>query len=99
VKKTRAFVDARIQVTNEALQVRSTNLKGIRIIKYMAYEPQFIKKIWQAREDELKSRLQLLFGNLIVNSIAWGSSIMVTFTSFFFYTVNIFNSDRGRQSS
>lgn len=53
----------------------------------MSWETQFIKKIWQARENELHSRLKLLLGNMVVNSIAWGSSILVTFTSFFFYTV------------
>lgn len=80
LKATRAFVDRRIQVTNEALL-------GIRIIKYMAWESQFTQKIWQAREDELNSRLALLMNNLLVTLIAWASSILVTFTSFFFYTV------------
>lgn len=80
LKAVRSFVDKRIQVTNEALL-------GIRIIKYMSWESQFVKKIWQAREDELNSRLQLLMSNLLVTLIAWGSSILVTFTSFFFYTV------------
>jgi ABC-type multidrug transport system fused ATPase/permease subunit len=80
LKVTRAMVDRRIQVTNEALQ-------GIRIIKYMAWEPQFIKKICDAREDELRSRLQLLMSNALVQSLAWASSILVTFTSFFFYTI------------
>ncbi|KAJ1341711.1 hypothetical protein BSLG_003732 [Batrachochytrium salamandrivorans] len=72
--------DRRIQATNEALL-------GIRIIKYMAWEMQFLKKIVAAREDELQSRLKLLINNLCMILIAWGSSILVTFTSFFFYTV------------
>lgn len=86
LKKTRALVDARIQATNEALQ-------GIRIIKYMAWEPQFIKKIWQAREDEINSRLKLMLSNMVVYTIPWVSSILVTFTSFFFYTVSPVNLD------
>eukprot|EP00842_Homolaphlyctis_polyrhiza_P006113 jgi/Hompol1/6502/HPOL_003284-RA len=80
LKQTRSLQDRRIQVTNEALQ-------GIRIIKYMAWEPQFIKKISDAREDELQSRLRLLFNNLLMGIVAWAASILVTFTSFFFYTV------------
>jgi ABC-type multidrug transport system fused ATPase/permease subunit len=80
LKVTRTMVDRRIQVTNEALQ-------GIRIIKYMAWEPQFIKKICDAREDELRSRLRLFLSNALVNSLAWAASILVTFTSFFFYTI------------
>ncbi|KAL2917185.1 Transporter of the ATP-binding cassette (ABC) [Polyrhizophydium stewartii] len=80
LRQTRSLVDRRIQVTNEALQ-------GIRIIKFMAWEPQFLKKILAAREDELNSRLKLMFNNLVMIFISWGSSILVTFTSFFFYTV------------
>ena len=78
--KTKILRDKRIQATNEALQ-------GIRIIKYMSWEPQFIKKIQQARETELTSRLYGLFGYIGLIIISWGSSILVTFTSFFFYTV------------
>ncbi|KAH6565614.1 hypothetical protein BASA50_007974 [Batrachochytrium salamandrivorans] len=80
LKQTRSLQDRRIQATNEALL-------GIRIIKYMAWEMQFLKKIVAAREDELQSRLKLLINNLCMILIAWGSSILVTFTSFFFYTV------------
>ncbi|KAJ3312633.1 hypothetical protein HDV04_002775 [Boothiomyces sp. JEL0838] len=80
VKIMRTFVDRRIQLTNEALQ-------GIRIIKYMAWEPKFIKRIYQAREDELKARLKLLMSNLLLIVVSWGASILVIFTSFFFYTV------------
>lgn len=64
--------------------------KGIRIIKYMSWEPQFIKKIQLARESELTSRLHGLFGYMGLIVISWGSSILVTFTSFFFYTVRFF---------
>ena len=80
MKQTRAFQDRRLQVTNEALQ-------GIRIIKYMAWEPQFIDKISKAREDELNSRFKQLLNHLVIIFISWGSSILVTFVSFFFYTV------------
>lgn len=80
VKIMRTFVDRRIQLTNEALQ-------GIRIIKYMAWEPKFIKRIYQAREDELKARLKLLMSNLLLIVVSWGASILVIFTSFFFYTI------------
>ncbi|KAJ3272856.1 hypothetical protein HDV01_005179 [Terramyces sp. JEL0728] len=80
IKIMRTYVDKRIQLTNEALQ-------GIRIIKYMAWEPKFIKRIYQAREDELKARLKLLMSNLLLIVVSWGASILVIFTSFFFYTI------------
>ena len=80
-------MDKRIQETNEVFFNFMKALLGIRIIKYMAWEPQFIKKIRLARENELASRFKLLLGNMAVYSIAWASSLLVTFTSFFFYTV------------
>ncbi|KAL5034983.1 Transporter of the ATP-binding cassette (ABC) [Batrachochytrium dendrobatidis] len=80
LKQTRTLQDRRIQATNEALL-------GIRIIKYMAWEIQFLKKIIEARDKELTSRFKLLLNNLIMVVISWGSSILVTFVSFFFYTV------------
>jgi ABC-type multidrug transport system fused ATPase/permease subunit len=80
LKATRTFCDRRIQITNEALL-------SIRIIKYMAWETKFAAKMNSAREDELNSRFDLLKSNLILTCITWGSSILVTFISFFFYTV------------
>lgn len=82
-KKTKLLRDKRIQATNEVLQ-------GIRIIKYMSWEPKFIQKIQTARETELTSRLYGLLGYLGLIVISWGSSILVTFTCFFFYTVCYF---------
>ncbi|KAJ2999390.1 hypothetical protein HDV02_003008 [Globomyces sp. JEL0801] len=67
LKETRILTDKRIQITNEALQ-------GIRIIKYMSWEPQFIKKINDARENELQTRYSLMLNNLLVTTIAWGST-------------------------
>ncbi|KAI8921698.1 hypothetical protein BC831DRAFT_515070 [Entophlyctis helioformis] len=80
LSQRRTFRDRRIQVTNEALQ-------GIRIIKFLSWEPQFVEKIIKARDVELRSAINLLMSNLLVISISWSSSILVTFISFFFYTV------------
>jgi ABC-type multidrug transport system fused ATPase/permease subunit len=80
LKATRTFCDKRIQITNEALL-------GIRIIKYMAWETKFIQKMRVARDDELNSRFALLKNNLLLTCVTWSSSILVTFVSFFFYTV------------
>lgn len=74
------MVDRRIQVTNEALL-------GIRIIKFMAWENSFIAKMRNARDDELNSRFALLQNNLLLTCVTWSSSILVTFVSFFFYTI------------
>jgi ABC-type multidrug transport system fused ATPase/permease subunit len=79
-KKTKILRDKRIQFTNEALQ-------GIRIIKYMSWEPQFLKKIQLARESELASRIYALLGWAALWMVGWGSSILVVFTSLFSYTI------------
>lgn len=79
-KKTKILRDKRIQFTNEALQ-------GIRIIKYMSWETQFLDKIRQARESELASRIYGLLGWVALWMVGWGSSILVVFTSLFAYTI------------
>jgi ABC-type multidrug transport system fused ATPase/permease subunit len=79
-KKTKILRDKRIQYTNEALQ-------GIRIIKYMSWESQFLKKIRMARESELASRIYGLLGWVALWMVGWGSSILVVFTSLFTYTI------------
>lgn len=79
-KKTKILRDKRIQSTNEALQ-------GIRIIKYMSWESQFLKKIRMARESELASRIYGLLGWVALWMVGWGSSILVVFTSLFAYTI------------
>ncbi|KAJ3312632.1 hypothetical protein HDV04_002774, partial [Boothiomyces sp. JEL0838] len=80
MKVIRSFVDRRIQLTNEALQC-------VRIIKYLGWEPQFVERIVKAREDELNSRLKQVFTRMLLVIVEWGASVMVTFTSFMFYTV------------
>ena len=79
-KKTKILRDKRIQYTNEALQ-------GIRIIKYMSWEPQFLNKIQMARESELAARIYGLMGWVALWMVGWGSSILVVFTSLFSYTI------------
>ncbi|KAJ3281015.1 hypothetical protein HDU76_009027, partial [Blyttiomyces sp. JEL0837] len=72
--------DYRTQVVNEALQ-------GIRIIKYFAWENEFIKKINKARDVEL-GRIKGLWMYLLgFWTVAWSGSILFTFFSFFFYCV------------
>ncbi|KAI9930032.1 hypothetical protein MW887_011842 [Aspergillus wentii] len=72
--------DARIHATNEILQ-------NIRIIKYFAWEARFEDIVNEKRREELKA---LRFRYVIWSSAAtiwYGTPILITFTSFFLYTI------------
>ncbi|RAK80912.1 putative ABC bile acid transporter [Aspergillus fijiensis CBS 313.89] len=72
--------DARIHSTNEILQ-------NIRIIKYFAWEQRFQDIVNEKRKTELKA---LRFRYIIWSSAAtvwYGTPILITFASFFLYTV------------
>ena len=75
-----ACTDARIHATNEVLQ-------NIRIIKYFAWERRFEDIVDEKRRAELKS----LRTRYIVWSAAatmwYGTPILITFASFFLFTV------------
>lgn len=87
MRVSREAVDQRIQATNEALQ-------AIRMIKFMAYEGEFIEKIIGIREKEMsirfKTALYVIWGSMSANA----QSVLVIFTSLLFYTVNITLLDR-----
>ncbi|KKY19239.1 putative atp-dependent bile acid permease [Phaeomoniella chlamydospora] len=79
-KKIMACTDARIHATNEVLQ-------NIRIIKYFAWEQRFTDQV----NDKRRAELAALRWRYILWSLAatvWsGLPIIITFASFFIYTV------------
>lgn len=79
-KRIMLATDGRIHVTNEVLQ-------NIRIIKYFAWEQRFANNVCEKRRVEL----QALWRKYVLWSTAatvWsGVPILITFTSFFLYTV------------
>ena len=79
-KRILAGTDARIHATNEILQ-------NIRIIKYFAWEQRFQEIVDEKRRTELRA---LRFRYIIWSTAAtiwYGTPILITFTSFFLYTV------------
>lgn len=79
-KKIMAATDKRINATNEILQ-------NIRIIKYFAWEHRFGVIVDEKRRNELKAlRNRFLLWAIAVG--VWNTvPIVITFFSFFFYTV------------
>ncbi|RMJ22071.1 ATP-dependent bile acid permease [Aspergillus sp. HF37] len=78
--KILAGTDARIHATNEILQ-------NIRIVKYFAWEKRFEDVVNEKRQAELKA---LRFRYIIWSTAAtvwYGTPILITFMSFFLYTV------------
>lgn len=75
-----AGTDARIHATNEILQ-------NIRIIKYFAWEQRFEDIVNEKRKTELKAlRFRYIIWS-IAATVWYGTPIMITFMSFFLYTV------------
>ncbi|TPX56510.1 hypothetical protein SpCBS45565_g08389 [Spizellomyces sp. 'palustris'] len=72
--------DKRVNVANEVLQ-------GIRIIKYFSWEPQFIKRVMEARKVEIEKLRKMMYAYLGFHIIAGFSSLSVAFVTFTTYTV------------
>lgn len=72
--------DARIHATNEVLQ-------NIRIIKYFAWEQRFQDVVNEKRKAELKSLRKRYILWSTAATVWYGTPILITFLSFFLYTV------------
>lgn len=72
--------DARIHATNEVLQ-------NIRIIKYFAWEQRFQDVVNEKRKTELKSLRNRYILWSTAATVWYGTPILITFLSFFLYTV------------
>ncbi|KAJ5146344.1 uncharacterized protein N7515_000908 [Penicillium bovifimosum] len=72
--------DARIHATNEVLQ-------NIRIIKYFAWEQRFQEIVGEKRKAELKALRNRYILWSSAATIWYGTPILITFMSFFLYTV------------
>jgi ABC-type multidrug transport system fused ATPase/permease subunit len=79
-KKIMAATDSRIHSTNEVL----TN---IRIIKYFAWEERFEAIVNDKRREELKRLRNRYLLWAFAATIWYGVPILITFTSFFIFTV------------
>lgn len=74
------YTDKRIHSTNEVLQ-------NIRIIKYFAWEQRFEDSVNEKRRVELKALRNRYILWSIAATVWYGTPILITFTSFFLYTV------------
>ena len=77
-KKYSSFTDKRIELINELLQ-------GIRVVKYFAWDKQFLQKIDTVRENELKAMVRLWGAFIGLNIVGNSSGIIIavcTFTVF-----------------
>ncbi|KAJ5618970.1 hypothetical protein N7510_002954 [Penicillium lagena] len=72
--------DARIHTTNEVLQ-------NIRIIKYFAWEQRFHDIVNEKRRAELKALRKRYILWSCAATVWYGTPILITFMSFFLYTV------------
>ncbi|OAD09018.1 hypothetical protein MUCCIDRAFT_32834, partial [Mucor lusitanicus CBS 277.49] len=71
--------DRRNDLVNELLQ-------GIRMIKYFAWEDNWKEKVYEARRDEIKKLIRTIVIDVLVNLIFLTVPVLVTATSFIWYT-------------
>lgn len=71
--------DRRNDLVNELLQ-------GIRMIKYFAWEDNWKEKVNEARRDEIKKLIRTIVIDVLVNLIFLAVPVLVTATSFIWYT-------------
>ncbi|KAI8804935.1 P-loop containing nucleoside triphosphate hydrolase protein [Cladochytrium replicatum] len=72
--------DKRVDLTNEVLQ-------GIRIIKFFAWEPNFIERIGKIRVAQLNYMFKAMLLFLAMGNIAYSSGTVVTVVTFVAHTV------------
>ncbi|KAI8640714.1 hypothetical protein BD408DRAFT_444931 [Parasitella parasitica] len=71
--------DRRNDLVNELLQ-------GIRMIKYFAWEDNWREKVFKARRDEINKLIKTIIIDVLVNLIFLTVPVLVTVTSFIWYT-------------
>ncbi|KAJ3212821.1 hypothetical protein HDU67_003594 [Dinochytrium kinnereticum] len=71
--------DRRTNIVNETLQ-------GIRIIKFFAWEPNFLRKIKEARSKEMASLVSFFYQSAVSQLLWEGSPLLVSFATFAVYT-------------
>ncbi|KAJ3053869.1 hypothetical protein HK097_003202 [Rhizophlyctis rosea] len=72
--------DARVTIMNEVLN-------GIRIVKYLAWEPQFLDRIRKARNKELRNLVSYYLTEC-VNNVIWSCTpLLVAFVTFTTFTL------------
>ncbi|KAF9160636.1 hypothetical protein BGX21_001995 [Mortierella sp. AD011] len=77
-KRASQFTDARIRLTQEVLQ-------GIKVIKFFSWESQFLKKLSDIRENELKNVARLLYVRGAVAATSASLPVFASALSFILY--------------
>ncbi|KAJ3120151.1 hypothetical protein HK098_004819 [Nowakowskiella sp. JEL0407] len=76
---SQAASDKRVNLINEVLQ-------GIRVVKYLAWEPEFIRRINIAREGQIAQFFKMFWVNIAVSNVNFSSSIFVMVATFACFT-------------
>ncbi|GAA5817685.1 hypothetical protein MFLAVUS_011236 [Mucor flavus] len=71
--------DRRVSLMNEVLQ-------GIRQIKFFAWEPNWEKRVLEARNEELKHLKKTYVSEVLFNFLWQGTPLLVTIVSFYSFT-------------
>ena len=85
-KKGQQVTDQRVKLTQEILQ-------GMRVIKFFAWEPSFLKKLLSTRSLELHYVRIYMYVKAVVSSLSFGLPVVATVTSLLVYSAvgNVLN--------
>ncbi|KAJ1557974.1 hypothetical protein HK096_004286, partial [Nowakowskiella sp. JEL0078] len=78
-QESQAASDKRVNLINEVLQ-------GIRVVKYLAWEPEFKQRINKARESQITTFFRMFWVNVAVANVNFSSSIFVMVATFACFT-------------
>jgi ATP-binding cassette subfamily C (CFTR/MRP) protein 1 len=77
-----------IVITDERVKWISEIIKGMKVLKFYAYEDAFIQKITKIRENELKSLRVLEFLKESNMAIAFSTPVFMSLATFLIYSID-----------
>ena len=80
------YQDMLMETTDNRISVMNEILQGIRIIKFFAWEKDFMRKISEARAKEVKNLAQYIYFLAATNTIWFATPVLVSLSTFLCYT-------------
>eukprot|EP00123_Amoebidium_parasiticum_P018837 comp24299_c0_seq1/m.45570 comp24299_c0_seq1/g.45570 ORF comp24299_c0_seq1/g.45570 comp24299_c0_seq1/m.45570 type:complete len:1564 (-) comp24299_c0_seq1:469-5160(-) len=75
-----------MEQSDKRVGIMSEILKGMRVIKFFAWEASFVSKVTAIREEELRQGMRYAIANSIQYFMWLATPIMVTVATFFWYS-------------
>eukprot|EP01135_Chromosphaera_perkinsii_P008905 Nk52_evm15s1524 gene=Nk52_evmTU15s1524 len=80
------YQDMLMETTDNRISVMNEILQGIRIIKFFAWEKDFLRKISEARAKEIKNLARYIYFLAATNTIWFATPVLVSLSTFVCYS-------------